>query len=160
MDSSNAHGCARNAEKGFDFDFLEWYLMSMNFSVTSYEYRFHLWMLKPKEPSKLWMHTHSPNRPKKFKRMFSACQKADGNCLLGQKRSADGGIHATRDHSNIRSVLRNTMKLHRAVQNKRHGVLTSGVLLVLLHDNACSRTAACTGALQEHFNWQVFDHPP
>jgi hypothetical protein len=41
---------------------------------------------------------------------MSACQKADGNCFLGQVRSADGGIHATRDHNNTRSVLRNTKK--------------------------------------------------
>jgi hypothetical protein len=40
----------------------------------------------------------------------AACQKADGNCFLGQDRSADGGIHATSDHNNIRSVLRNTKK--------------------------------------------------
>jgi hypothetical protein len=29
----------------------------------------------------------------------------DGNCFLGQERRADGGIHATRDHSNIICVL-------------------------------------------------------
>jgi hypothetical protein len=36
------------------------------------------------------------------------CQKADGNCFLRQERSADCGIHATWDHHNVRSVLRNT----------------------------------------------------
>jgi hypothetical protein len=36
------------------------------------------------------------------------CQKADDNCFLGQEMSADGGIHATRDHNNVRSVWRNT----------------------------------------------------
>jgi hypothetical protein len=64
-------------------------------------------MLKPKELSKQWMHTHSPNRQKKFKQMFNACQKADGNCFLGQERSADGGIYAIQDHRNVRSVLQN-----------------------------------------------------
>jgi hypothetical protein len=48
--------------------------------------------VETKEQSKHWMHTHSPNRPKKFKQT-SACQKADG------------GMHATGDHNNIRSVL-------------------------------------------------------
>jgi hypothetical protein len=48
-------------------------------------------------------------------------------------------------------------KLHRAIQNKRHGMLTSG--LVLLHDNAHPHTAARTQALLEHFNWEWFDHP-
>jgi hypothetical protein len=35
------------------------------------------------------------------------CQKADGNCFLGQEKRADGGTHITRDHNNIRNVLRN-----------------------------------------------------
>jgi hypothetical protein len=38
-----------------------------------------------------------------------------------------------------------------AIQNKRRGILTSGV--VLLHDNALPLTAARTRALLEHFNW-------
>jgi histone-lysine N-methyltransferase SETMAR len=49
-------------------------------------------------------------------------------------------------------------KLLRAIQNKRHGMLTFGV--VLLYDNARPHTAACTRALLEHFNWELFDHPP
>jgi hypothetical protein len=36
-------------------------------------------------------------------------------------------------------------------------MLISGV--VLLHDNARPHTAARTRALQEHFNWELFDHP-
>jgi hypothetical protein len=50
------------------------------------------------------MHTYSPNKLKKFKQTF-AFQKADGICFLGHERSDDGGIHATRDHNNARSVL-------------------------------------------------------
>jgi hypothetical protein len=49
-------------------------------------------------------------------------------------------------------------KLRRAILNKRRGILTSGV--VLIHDNARPHTAACTQALLEHFNWELFDHPP
>jgi hypothetical protein len=56
------------------------------------------------EQSKQWMNTHSPNKPEKFKQTLSACQKADGKCFLGQNTSADGGIHATKDHSNVRNV--------------------------------------------------------
>jgi hypothetical protein len=48
---------------------------------------------------------YSPNKSKKFKQMLSACQKAVGNYFLGQERSADGGIHATRHNNNGRSVL-------------------------------------------------------
>jgi hypothetical protein len=59
--------------------------------------------IETKEQSKQWMHTHSPKKPKKF-----ACQKADGICFMGQERSVDGGIRATRDHNNLGSVLRNT----------------------------------------------------
>jgi hypothetical protein len=52
------------------------------------------------------MHTYSPNKQKKFKQTWSVCQIADGNCFLGQERSADGGIHATRDHNNVTNVLK------------------------------------------------------
>jgi hypothetical protein len=95
-----------------------------------------------KEQSKQWMHTHSPNKPKKFKQT-SASQKADDNCFLGQERSADGEIHATKDHNNVRSVLQNSKKkLIRAIQNKRHGMLTYSV--VLLQDFVCPCSAART----------------
>jgi hypothetical protein len=82
--------------------------------------------------------------------MLSTCQKADNNCFLGQERSFDGVIYATKGHNNVRSVLRNTKKLCRAIQNKRRGMLISGV--VLLHDNARPHTTARTLALLEHFN--------
>jgi histone-lysine N-methyltransferase SETMAR len=32
--------------------------------------------------------------------------------------------------------------------------------VVLLHDNVHPHTAARARALLEHFNWQLFDHPP
>jgi hypothetical protein len=102
------------------------------------------------ELSKQGMHAHSPNKPRQFKQTLSACQKADGNCFLGHERSADHGIHATRDHNNVISVLQNSKKLWRAIQNKWCGMLTYRVML--LHDNVCLITAACTQALLEHFN--------
>jgi hypothetical protein len=37
-------------------------------------------------------------------------------------------------------------------------MLTYGV--VVLHDNARPHTAAPTLSLLEHFNWELFDHPP
>jgi hypothetical protein len=97
--------------------------------------------------SKQWIHTHSPNKPKKFTQMVSVRQKD----VTGQERSADGGIHATKDH-NVTSVLRNTKKLCRAIQNKRHGVF--------LHESLHLHAAACTWALLQHFNWELFDDPP
>jgi hypothetical protein len=110
-----------------------------------------------KGQSKQWMHTHSPNKPKKFKQTLSACQKADGNCVMGQERSVEGGIHVTRDHNNVRSVLRNTKDyVGLAIQNKRRRILTYGV--VLLHDHTRSHTAARNRTLLGHFNWELFDH--
>nr|XP_042903052.1 histone-lysine N-methyltransferase SETMAR-like [Parasteatoda tepidariorum] len=49
-------------------------------------------------------------------------------------------------------------KLRRAIQNKRRGMLTAGV--VLLHDNALSHTARCTAAVWTKFGSELFDHPP
>jgi hypothetical protein len=105
------------------------------------------------------MHTYSPHKPKTFKQT-SASQKADGNCFLEQDRSTDDGINATKDHSNVRSALQNTKKNYvgSAIQNKRHVMLTSGV--VFLHDNARPHTAARTRALLEYFNCELFDNPP
>jgi hypothetical protein len=37
-------------------------------------------------------------------------------------------------------------------------MLTAGE--VLLHDNARPHTAVRTPALIDHFNWELFDHPP
>jgi histone-lysine N-methyltransferase SETMAR len=54
--------------------------------------------------------------------------------------------------------LRNTKKTHRTIQNKRRGILTSGV--VFLHDYEPPHIAARTRALLEPSNWELFDHPP
>jgi hypothetical protein len=59
--------------------------------------------VETKEQSKQWMRTHSPDKSKKFKQTLSACQKSDGNCFLGQANSADGGIHAARDCTRVRT---------------------------------------------------------
>jgi histone-lysine N-methyltransferase SETMAR len=43
-------------------------------------------------------------------------------------------------------------ELLRAIQNQRRGVV--------LHDNARPPIAPRIRALLEHFNWELFDHPP
>jgi hypothetical protein len=48
--------------------------------------------------------------------------------------------------------------MHSAIQNKMHEMLTSSI--VLLHDNARPHTAASTHIPLEHFNWELFNHPP
>jgi histone-lysine N-methyltransferase SETMAR len=49
-------------------------------------------------------------------------------------------------------------KPRRAIQSKKRAMLTSGV--VLLHDNASPHATARNRALLQHFNWELFDHPP
>jgi hypothetical protein len=51
-------------------------------------------MLKPKSSQSGGWHT-STKQAKKVE--TNVCQKADGICFVGQERSADGGIHATRN---------------------------------------------------------------
>jgi hypothetical protein len=104
------------------------------------------------------MHTHSSNKLQKFKQMLPACQKADGNCFLGQEMSADGGINAKGTTIMSEAHCKTIKKLHSAIQDNRHGMLTSGI--VFLHDIACLHTAALTRAVVEHLNWELFDHPP
>jgi hypothetical protein len=83
-----------------------------------------------------WMDTISPNKLKILKQT-SACQKAEGNCFLGQEMSSDSGVYPTRDHDNVIALHCKKEKVLRlGIQNKRCGMLTPGV--VLLHDNALS----------------------
>jgi hypothetical protein len=107
------------------------------------------------------MHTHSPNKSKKFKQT-SACQKADGNSFLGQHKKGVLAVEFIQQETTITSELLvycETLKqLRRAIQNKSHGMLTYSV--VLLHDNVQPHTAARTEAPLQHFNWELFDHPP
>jgi hypothetical protein len=117
--------------------------------------------VETKEQSKQSIHTHSQNKQaeKVFKQTLSARQKADGNCFLGHKRSADGGINATRDHSDVKIILRNTKILRRTSHSeKSRGMLTFGRLAVFLHENALQHTAADPRTLLKHFNWELFDN--
>jgi hypothetical protein len=53
----------------------------------------------------------------------------------------------------------NTLKkLHRAIQNKRCGMLSWGV--VMLHENSRPHTATTTQDLITTFGWEQFDRPP
>jgi hypothetical protein len=59
--------------------------------------------VQTKEDSKQWMHTHSPDRPRKVKVMPSG--KLISAVFWDRKGVTDLRIHAAWDHSNIRSVL-------------------------------------------------------
>jgi hypothetical protein len=98
------------------------------------------------------------NKLKKLKQSSSARKLMA--TVLGQEKIANGGVHAIRKHNYVRSALQNTrkIKLYGAIQNKRCGMLTYSV--VPLNENALLHTAACTLALREHFNSELFDHPP
>jgi hypothetical protein len=47
--------------------------------------------------------------------------------------------------------------LCRAIQTKRRGILTFNIVL---HDNVSTHTALSIPTLLEHFNWELFVHPP
>jgi hypothetical protein len=64
--------------------------------------------------------------------------------------SGDSGILAKRDNNNITSIYGTPKELSKATQNKRRGMLISGVMF--LHDNARLYTAACTKTKIKHFN--------
>jgi histone-lysine N-methyltransferase SETMAR len=95
--------------------------------------------------------------PEQFKQM-SACQKADGNCFLGQERVLK--VEFMQQGTTIMSEVNceTLRKLRRALQKKKHGMLTSGV--VFLYNNVSLHRAACTRALLKHFNLELFDHLP
>jgi hypothetical protein len=108
MTSENDHGCAQNAENGFFFAFLERYQKDIDeflnhiVRVTDDETWVSFVNVETKEPSEQWMHTHSQNEPKMLEQTTARKLMAT---FLGQERSDDGGIHATRDYNNIRSAL-------------------------------------------------------
>jgi hypothetical protein len=66
MDSENTHGCARNAEIGFDFDFLKRHhkdgdeFLNHIVRVTGDVTWVSFVNVEKTEQSKQWMHIHSP----------------------------------------------------------------------------------------------------
>jgi hypothetical protein len=69
--------------------------------------------VETKEQAKQWMHTHLPNKPKSINKClpFRKLMATVFWDRTGQERSADGGIRATRDDSNVRSILQNNKKI-------------------------------------------------
>jgi hypothetical protein len=71
MDSENADGCAHDAENGFGFEFLERYrkdgdkFLNHILRVTDDEIWVSFVNVEIKEQAKQWLHTQSPNKPKK-----------------------------------------------------------------------------------------------
>lgn len=110
-----------------------------------------------KQQSMAWGHTNSPCKPKKARQTFSTRKvmttvfwDAEGVLLV---EFMERGTTITSD------VYCETLKkLKRAIQNKRRGKLSCGV--VLFHDNARPHSARKTQEILKQFKWDVFDHPP
>jgi hypothetical protein len=87
------------------------------------------------------MHKHSPKKPKKFKQMLSG-RKLMATVFWDRKGVLM--VEFMQQGTTIISEVycKTQKKLRRAIQNKRRGMLTYGV--VLIQDNARPHTVACT----------------
>jgi hypothetical protein len=105
------------------------------------------------------MHTHSPNKLKKFEQTLCARKLL---AAVFQDRKGVLMVEFMQQRTTVTSEVycKTLKKLCRAIQNKRCGMLTSGV--VLLHHNVLlhTSTAGCTQTLLERFNFELFDYPP
>jgi hypothetical protein len=94
---------------------------------------------------------HSSNKPEKYNQTYVRKLMAgvfwDRKGVLMVKFSQQGTTITSEVYCET------LQKMRRAT-----GMLTSRV--VLLHDNVCPHTVSSTRALLEHFNWELFDHPP
>lgn len=110
-----------------------------------------------KRQSQQWMHSNSPNKPKKFKQTFNN-RKTMATVFWDQQGVLL--VEFMQPGTTITAAVycETLQRLRRAIQNKRRGKLSAGV--VLIHDNARPHTARATQQLLEKFGWDIFDHPP
>lgn len=110
-----------------------------------------------KEQSKVWAHTHSPHKPTKARQDFSG-KKLMATVFWDSKGILLVEFMERGATINADSYVETLKNLRRAIQNKRRGLLSSGV--IFLHDNARPHSAQKTKALLEQFKWDIFSHPP
>jgi hypothetical protein len=115
--------------------------------------------VESKEQSKQWMQTHSPKKSKRFKQTLSARKLMavvfwDRKGMLIVEFMKQRTIITSRVYCNTLNDLR------RAIQSKRNGMLTFGVLHFHENKRLHASTIVRNRALLEHFNWELFDHPP
>ncbi|GFX26113.1 histone-lysine N-methyltransferase SETMAR [Trichonephila clavipes] len=103
-----------------------------------------------------WRHSSSP-RKVKFKQTISA-QKIMCTVFWDRKSVLLVDFLTRGDTINAAAYCATLQKLRRAIQNKKRGMLSAGV--VLLHDNARPHTANRTQYLITSFGWKQLDHPP
>jgi len=137
----------RYEEEGEDF---------LDSLVTGDETWAHHYTPETKEQSKQWRHTTSP-KPKKFKTTLSA-GKVMATVFWDRKGVLLVDFLPKGETINSERYCETLTKLRRAIQNKRRGRLTKGV--VLLHDNARVHVSRQTTAKLEEFGWDIFGHPP
>ena len=105
-----------------------------------------------KQQSMEWRHTLSPTKTK-FKQTTSTRKIM---CTVFWDRKGVLLVDLLPQGSTI--IATDLKKLRRAMQNKRRGMLSRGV--VMIHDNARPHTAAATQNVITTFGWEQFDHPP
>jgi hypothetical protein len=94
--------------------------------------------VETKQQSQQWMNTHSPNKPRKFKQSL-AKRKLMATVFWDRKGVLLIGFMEPGTMITSETHCETLKKLRRATENKRRGMVTSGV--VLLHDNACPHTS-------------------
>ncbi|KAJ4433160.1 hypothetical protein ANN_15417, partial [Periplaneta americana] len=110
-----------------------------------------------KRQSRQWHHPSSPKKPRKFKQTLST-QKVMATVFWDCKGVLLLDFMPKGTMINANRYCETLRNLRRAIQNKRRGMLSRGV--VLLHDNARPHTTASTRELLDQFGWEIFDHPP
>ncbi|KAJ4426888.1 hypothetical protein ANN_26687 [Periplaneta americana] len=108
-----------------------------------------------KQQSMHWRHSGSPVRTK-FKETLSV-RKVMCTVYWDRKGILLIDFLPRGETVNADRYCETLQKLRRAIQNKRRGMLTAGV--VLLHDNACPHTARRIAAVLTEFGWELFDPP-
>ena len=126
-------------------------------TVTGDETWVHYHQLETKKASKEWRHTSSP-KTKKFRTQPSA-----GKVMMSLFRDERGAIlehYMPRGNTVTDAMYADLLKNHLrpAIKTKRHGLLTTGVLLQ--HDNARPHTARSTVATTQDLSFQCLPHPP
>ncbi|GFX95014.1 histone-lysine N-methyltransferase SETMAR [Trichonephila clavipes] len=109
-----------------------------------------------KRQSMEWRHTNSPVRVK-AKRIIST-RKVMATVFWDRHGVLLVEFMQQGTTINAAAYCATLTKLRRAIQNKRRGLLTSGV--VLLHDNASPHSAINIQNLIRSFGWEPIDHPP
>ena len=105
-----------------------------------------------------WRHSQSPNKPHKFKQTASA-RKLMATVFWDRQGVLLVDFMPRNTTINADAYCATLRRLRKAIQNRRRGKLSRGI--VLIHDNARPHTARLTQTLlRDEFHWDTFDHPP